>query len=112
MAPRPLRPCGATTPTGKCRNLTRNDPPRCDTHAPTITLGSQADRARRRQAIATHTAELGNYCPGWNTPPHYTPDLTADHLEPTAEGGDPAGDLTILCRSCNARRTAHWRPPR
>jgi 5-methylcytosine-specific restriction endonuclease McrA len=31
-------------------------------------------------------------------------DLTADHVDALANGGDPLGELRVLCRSCNSRR--------
>lgn len=37
---------------------------------------------------------------------HASADLTADHLMPVGAGGDEAGPLTVLCRSCNGRKRA------
>lgn len=61
------------------------------------------ERSRRvREAwIAVH----GPWCPGWGRDAHEVDpaDLTVDHATALAVGGDD-GDLTVLCRSCNARK--------
>ncbi|MGE4363306.1 MAG: HNH endonuclease, partial [Mycolicibacterium sp.] len=44
--------------------------------------------------------------PGWGREAHASTDLTADHVEEVALGGDPHGPLQTLCRSCNARKNA------
>ena len=54
-------------------------------------------RELRRQAIAAHP-----YCADCGT----TADLTADHIVPLSQGGDPHGALVVRCRSCNSRRGA------
>jgi len=55
-----------------------------------------------RLAVAAHRAEYGDWCPGWQCPPHPATDLTADHVEPRSL----ARGVRVLCRSCNARRGA------
>ena len=63
-----------------------------------------ADRARRAASVAAHRARYGNWCPGYQRPPHHARDLTADHHTAIATGGDPHGGLRVLCRSCNSRK--------
>lgn len=64
------------------------------------------DRARRADTVAEHRATYGDWCPGWGREPHAADDLTADHIEEIAYGGDDHGDLQVLCRSCNGRKAA------
>ena len=54
-------------------------------------------RELRKTAIRAHPfcAECGA-----------TDDLTADHVVPLSQGGDPHGALVVRCRSCNSRRGA------
>lgn len=52
-------------------------------------------RELRKEAIAAHP-----YCADCGT----TDDLTADHIVPLSQGGDPNGALAVRCRSCNSRR--------
>ena len=67
---------------------------------------TNAERTRRAQAVAAHRATYGDWCPGWGVAPHWTPDLTADHVLPVAAGGDETGPLRVVCRPCNSRRQA------
>ena len=73
-------------------------------------VGSRAseprDRERRKATVDAHRAEHGDWCPGWGREAHASTDLTADHVEEVALGGDPHGPLQTLCRSCNARKHA------
>lgn len=64
------------------------------------------ERQRRAQAVADHRATVGDVCPGWRGPAHAATDLTADHVDPVARGGDPRGLLVVLCRSCNSSKRA------
>lgn len=64
------------------------------------------DRARRASAVAQHRAQHGDWCPGYERPPHPSSDLTADHIIEVAAGGDDHGDLQVLCRSCNSTKAA------
>lgn len=61
------------------------------------------ERQRMRQAVRDHVAQCGYWCPGYGIPPHPSTDLTADHVIPRAQGGN-GSRLTVLCRSCNARK--------
>ena len=72
-------------------------------HRTTPTRPSSAEQKRRRQAVAGHVNSRGWNCPGWNTAPHASRDLTADHVQPRSLGGEH-GPLRVLCRSCNSRR--------
>jgi 5-methylcytosine-specific restriction protein A len=65
---------------------------------------TNAERERRALVVAQWRRDRGDYCPGYNVPPHLTPDLTADHITPVAAGGAEGGPLTVLCRACNARK--------
>jgi hypothetical protein len=63
---------------------------------------------RRRRAVATHRAEVGDWCPGLDQhPAHPCADLVADHLVEVAAGGLESGPLRVLCRSENSRRSAN-----
>lgn len=61
---------------------------------------------RRADTVRAWRAEHGDWCPGWQRPPHPATDLTADHIVAFAVNGDEAGELTVLCRSCNGRKAA------
>lgn len=108
MPRRRLRPCQVPN----CPHV--QDGPRCDDHrrererhnrATTPTkVTRESDRDRRATAVAQHRAQHGDWCPGYGRPPHASTDLTADHIEEIALGGDPHGDLQVLCRSCNSRK--------
>lgn len=58
---------------------------------------------RRKQAVASHVQQYGHWCPGWHVLPHYSMDLTADHIEARGTSGEWS-ELQILCRSCNSRK--------
>lgn len=79
---------------------------RCPTH--TALHRRQQAKARSREAararavVAAWRAEHGNWCPGWQRPPHEATDLTAQHEAPFILTGG-GGPLTVLCRSCNTR---------
>jgi 5-methylcytosine-specific restriction enzyme A len=96
-----------------CPELTNHG--RCPTHraererhqratVPTKATRTHAEQRRRAAAVRRHRARHGNRCPGWHVPPHEATDLTADHIIAIAAGGQPAGQLQVLCRSCNARK--------
>lgn len=65
---------------------------------------------RRQQAIDQHVMTVGLQCPGWaDRPAHRVAsrsELTADHDESVAAGGDPAGTLIVRCRPCNSAKGA------
>lgn len=67
------------------------------------------DRRRRATAVRKHRAQHGNWCPGYKREPHAATDLTAEHIDPVAEGGAWDGDLAVWCRSCNSRHGAETR---
>lgn len=67
------------------------------------------DRARRAATVAQWVVDHGQWCPGWGRPGHgvVPPNvLTADHVKPIALGGNPMGQLAVLCRECNGRKAA------
>jgi len=63
----------------------------------------------RRSIIAHHLATQGPVCPGYGRAAHPTSarNLTVDHILPQVAGGsNERSNLTVLCRSCNARKHA------
>jgi 5-methylcytosine-specific restriction protein A len=78
---------------------------------PTRRTNTHTERQRRTNAIQQHRETYGNWCPGWDTPPHPATDLTADHITPIANGGHPYGPLQVMCTSCNGRKGANPHPP-
>ena len=111
----PLRPCLESG----CPEFTTST--RCDLHR--LERERRRDRSHRRRprarwreqqaAIDRYVAEVGLWCPGWrDRPAHPVSDrseLTFDHLEPLALGGDVRGDGMVRCKPCNSARGA--RPP-
>lgn len=111
----PTRPCLGSTLHPQGHTLTTRKGSRCESCANHVeaerTRGKRArrpytarERTRRAEAVAAHRAEHGDWCPGWQRPPHPSGDLTADHVVPVGAGGAEQGDLTVLCRSCNSRK--------
>ena len=71
-------------------------------------MRTYAETERRRRAVATHRATVGDWCPGLDQhPAHPCADLVADHLVEVAAGGLESGPLRVLCRSENSRRSAN-----
>lgn len=105
MAKRPCLDCGDLAAGSRCSKCEaereRNRKPR-----PTNTTRTSSERTRRAAAVRAHVHRYGYWCPGWQRPAHATPDLTADHITPIAAGGQPDGELQVLCRSCNGRKAA------
>ncbi len=67
------------------------------------------EQQRRRSVVAAWRAEHGEVCPGWCRPEHpvVPPNrLTADHIVAVGSGGSQAGELQVLCRSCNSAKGA------
>lgn len=97
-----------------CPHLAPPGKPRCPTHQAAHDRPRNARRnARRthyrgdwaaiaRAAVEAHRATHGDWCPGWNRPPHPATDLTCDHVIPRSL----AAGVQVLCRSCNARKGA------
>jgi 5-methylcytosine-specific restriction protein A len=92
--------CGAVTPRRMCTRCTHQRQQDKAARRPR----SWTERQRRAEAVAQWVAAYGYVCPGWQAPPHPSHDLTADHIDPVARGGDESGDLTVLCRPCNSRK--------
>lgn len=106
MALRQCLDCGALSQGRRC-------PPCARTRERTTTSGKRqvrpytaAERARRAQAVQQHVAAYGQWCPGWNREPHPSGDLTADHGQAVASGGDEGQELNVLCRACNSAKGA------
>jgi hypothetical protein len=70
-------------------------------------MRTYAETERRRRAVATHRAEVGDWCPGLEDhPAHPCADLVADHVVEVRIGGLETGPLRVLCRGENSRRSA------
>jgi hypothetical protein len=113
LGPRPGTPC----PT---RAITTARPSRCPSckqsynayrnaqrraRGPRPWYGSEWQRLRR-EVLAAWRAEHGDLCAGHQRDPHYSADLTVDHVASRSldEG------VRVLCRSCNSRRGAQRAP--
>jgi 5-methylcytosine-specific restriction enzyme A len=76
-------------------------------HARRPDMRTYAETERRRRAVATHRATVGDWCPGMEDhPAHPSADLVADHVIEVAIGGLETGPLRVLCRGENGRRSA------
>lgn len=106
MALKPCLGCGRLAAGSRCQacRATREQqrPQR-----PTNLTRDWTERQRRAQAVAKHRQTYGDWCPGWQRPAHPSADLTADHVLAVAAGGNPQGELQVLCRSCNGAKGAH-----
>jgi 5-methylcytosine-specific restriction protein A len=95
MLMRPCLDCGRPIP-GTHKRCALHAKPGNRRGATTTERGYGAAHQRRARAvIAAHP-----WCQECGT----TENLTADHVTPIANGGDPLGDLQVLCRSCNSTR--------
>jgi 5-methylcytosine-specific restriction endonuclease McrA len=57
--------------------------------------------------MRAHLRSYGYWCPGYQREPHYTKDLTADHITSRAAGGeDVRANLQVLCGACNSAKGA------
>lgn len=68
---------------------------------------TRQETARRKAVVDAWRSSRGDICPGWNTDTHVVrpPNiLTADHVDPLANGGAEGGVIVVLCRSCNSSR--------
>jgi len=69
---------------------------------------SWTERQRRAQAVQRHREAYGPLCPGWRRPAHVVDErvnpLSADHIGSVYATGDEAGELQVLCRSCNSSK--------
>jgi hypothetical protein len=65
-------------------------------------------RMRRKAVVDQWRAAHGDTCPGFGARRRHVvvaPNrLTADHVIPVSLGGDPAGELRVLCAFCNTSR--------
>lgn len=102
-----------------CRQRVEGSCPRCDTGPSSLSRRrprregyGRDERRRRADTVRVHVEQHGPVCPGWQRSPHPSQDLTADHVQPTARGGDPGGLLRVLCRPCNSARRAELDTPR
>lgn len=106
------RPC-IGLPGEECGRLT--DRGRCTEHQRAVdrkTLAAKRIRrprlagedTRRANAVRAHRQTRGDWCPGWQTDPHPSTDLTADHPVDVGLGGSEGQPLEVLCRQCNGRK--------
>ena len=75
-------------------------------------LRTYAQTKRRREAVAAHRAEVGDWCPGVSElgrPGHPSARLQADHVVEVAAGGSESGPLVVRCGPCNSARSANVR---
>ncbi|AWZ25663.1 hypothetical protein CEJ39_17155 [Rhodococcus pyridinivorans] len=82
---------------------------------PTKATYNYAELKRRRATVDAWRQQHGDWCPGYQRPPHHSTQLSADHITPVALGGAQDGPLGVLCISCNARkgnRVQHGHDPR
>lgn len=102
----PCLVCGR--PTGKQTRCPDHPAPRkTQVKANTTERGlGSAHKRKSKQVRAEHVRRFGWICPGYNRPPHYSTDLTADHVTPRAKGGTTESPYVVLCRSCNSSRGA------
>ena len=101
------RGCGqVATYRGRCPCCSAEHERRQARTVPTKAARTTPERKRRAQVVAAHRAQHGDWCPGWNRPPHSATDLVADDVVPVASTGQPSPVLRALCRSCNSRRGA------
>jgi hypothetical protein len=70
-------------------------------------MRTYAETERRRRLVASHRADVGDWCPGLEDhPAHPCADLVADHVVEVAISGLETGPLRVLCRQENSRRSA------
>jgi 5-methylcytosine-specific restriction enzyme A len=77
-------------------------------------LRTYAETKRRREAVAAHRAQVGDWCPGvpeLGRAAHPAARLQADHVVEVAAGGSEAGPLVVRCGPCNSARSANVRRP-
>lgn len=92
---------------GRCSAHARANSRRQKKTVPTKIDGNKwYQRKRRANAVRQWRNKYGDWCPGYKVAPHHAVDLTAEHTHPLAEGGNQDQELTVLCRSCNARHGA------
>jgi hypothetical protein len=68
-----------------------------------------AETERRRRAVASWRATVGDWCPGvpeLGRGAHPAANLTADHVLEVAAGGLESGPLVVRCGPCNSARSA------
>jgi hypothetical protein len=102
---RPCLDCGQLSMGPRCRG--------CTNRVARATLRGKRERrpypaherARRAEVVRTWIATHGHVCPGYETEAHPSGDLTADHPHDVSLGGSEGQELSVLCRSCNSRKS-------
>ena len=104
MTLKPCLDCGTLSTGTRCPEHQRARG-RNRTQRPTNLTRTTDERKRRAAAVAAHIRTHGHWCPGYRVPAHASSDLTADHVVSVAQGGDPNGELQVMCRRCNGRKS-------
>ncbi len=107
MPNRPCLDCGRISSGTRCASC-QSERERRRPQRPTNLTRTTAERKRRAAVVNAHRLRFGEWCPGWDRPPHGVrpPNLlTADHVVAVAAGGDPRGPLEVLCRVCNGAKS-------
>jgi hypothetical protein len=95
--------CPELVPRGQCPDCRRKTSRKQHRTVPTKVTRTHAERQRRAAAVRRHVKLHGWLCPGDEAhQSHPCRDLTAHHVDAVADGGDPNGELTVLCRSRNS----------
>lgn len=95
-------PCGIPSPDTRCPVHTRQ---RDRLHHNPI-YDTPRWRRLAKTVKARHIRTQGYMCPGYGTPRHLAPRLSADHIVALVDGGQPfdEGNVQVLCVSCNSRK--------
>ncbi len=102
MPSRPLRPCLEPG----CPTLTSRS--RCAVHERTSTRNHGGVPAARRGYDAEYRRARAEAIAAqpWCSECGSSFNLTADHVVPLSQGGDPHGLLRVLCKACNSAQGA------
>ena len=106
MTARPCLDCGTPTPGTRCPACAPAENQRRQRTKPTATTRTSRERRRRAHAVQAWRRLHGDWCPGYDVPPHADADLCADHIIAVAVVGSGDGPLQVLCRRCNAAKGA------
>lgn len=105
MPTRPCLDCGALVNSARCAGCERGRS-RVVTRAKRERRPyTNRERERRADVVQTWRATVGDWCPGFGVPAHHSMDLTADHPTAVGAGGSESQSLSVLCRSCNGRKS-------
>jgi len=108
----PCIDCGAPTDRTRCRRCQRTYV-NTVRGTPAMRGYDEAWRALSRAVLREWRAQHGDWCPGWQCPPHASSDLTVDHVTPIHVAGmsvPTKEGCSVLCRRCNSRKGARQYP--